>query len=217
MEARSLILSSEQFREVSAYDLLCAAEQGFAGIDHRFLHALVDEPEKSLPDLVRFGLEARPNAGEDLSDDLINIFRHLRTPQAIPYFLACLRRNHLDSTIPLICAFREVGEPAVEPLQPSEGDGGKDMVFKVVFHSRPHEVILEPPCAARPSDPVHTVRVAQGRVEMLGDRLQAQDHRIHADDRHKPEDHVKQDSTPDSLKQEELTQDDQLRDELSDK
>ena len=108
-------------------------------------------------------------------------------------------------------------ESAVEPLQPSKGDGRKDMMFKVVFHSRPHEVILEPPCAAGPCDPVHTIRVAQTRVKMLGDRLQAQDHRIHADDRYEPEDHVEQDSAHHSLKHQELTQDDQLRDELSQK
>src|SRR6202011_3007882 len=44
------------------------------------------------------------------------LFRHLPAPRAIPYLLAYLRRNHLDSTIPLICAFQEIGEPAVEPL-----------------------------------------------------------------------------------------------------
>jgi len=57
MEARSLILGPEQYTQVSAYDLLRAAEQGFVGLDHRFLHAIVDDPEKSIPDLLRFGLE----------------------------------------------------------------------------------------------------------------------------------------------------------------
>jgi hypothetical protein len=108
-----MILSSKQYREVSPYDLLCAAEQGFAGIDHKFLHALVDEPEKSVADIVRFGLEDRPDARQDLSEDLVNILRHLRTPQAIPYLLESVRR---DSTVPLISAFQEIGAPAVEPL-----------------------------------------------------------------------------------------------------
>jgi len=79
------ILTPEQYASVSAYDLLCAAEQGFAGVDHRFLHALVDDSEKTIPDLVRFGMERRPDAREDLTEDLVQIFRHLRTPLAVPF------------------------------------------------------------------------------------------------------------------------------------
>ncbi len=116
METGSLILSHHQFTQVSAYDLLCAAEQGFVGLDHRFLHAIVDDPEKSIPDLLRFGLEERPGGRDDLSQDLINIFRHLRTPRSIPFFLEELRRSHLDASLDVINALREIGEPAVEPL-----------------------------------------------------------------------------------------------------
>ena len=118
METRGLILSPSQYSQVPTYDLLLAAEQGWVGLDHRFLHAIVDDPEKSIPDLLRFGLEMeeRDDRREDLGEDLIQIFRHLRTPRAIPYLIAYLRRNHLDSTIPVICAFQEIGEPAVGPL-----------------------------------------------------------------------------------------------------
>ena len=118
MEAGSLILGPEQYTQVSTYDLLRAAEQGFVGLDHRFLHAVVDDPEKSIPDLLRFGLEMeeREDTREDLSEDLVQIFRHLRTPRAIPYLLEYLRWNHLDATVPLICAFQEIGAPAVEAL-----------------------------------------------------------------------------------------------------
>ena len=118
METRSLILSSSQYSQVSTYELLRAAEQGFVGLDHRALRAIVADPEKSIPDLVRFGLELEESEDhrEDLSEDLIQIFRHLRTPRAIPFLLAHLKRNHLDATIPLICAFQEIGAAAVEPL-----------------------------------------------------------------------------------------------------
>ncbi len=116
METRSLILSPEQYTQVSPYELLCAAEQGFVGLDHRFLHALVDDPEKSIPDLVRFGLEERERQRESLTPDLIDILRHMRTPKAIPFFLEDVRRNGFDATLPLIHALREIGERAVEPL-----------------------------------------------------------------------------------------------------
>src|SRR5262249_59240574 len=115
-ETRSLILSPEQYTQVSPYELLCAAEQGFVGLDHRFLHALVDRPKESIPDLVRFGIEEREGRRESLTPDLIDILRHLRAPKAIPFFLEDVRRNGLDATLPLIQALREIGEPAVGPL-----------------------------------------------------------------------------------------------------
>lgn len=111
-----MILGPDQYTSVSAYELLSAAEQGFVGLDHRFLHAIVDDPERSIPDLVRFGLEQRPNARENLTEDLVQIFRHLRTPNAIPFLVEYFRRNHQDATIPVICAFRDIGAAAVEPL-----------------------------------------------------------------------------------------------------
>ena len=116
METRSLILNPEQYTEVSPYELLCAAEQGFVGLDHRVLHALVDHPERSIPDLVRFGLEEREGRRESLTPDLIQILRHVRTPEAVPFFIECVRRNSLDATLPLINALQEIGQPAVEPL-----------------------------------------------------------------------------------------------------
>src|SRR5262249_9763542 len=112
METRSLILSPEQYTQVSPYELLCAAEQGFVGLDHRFLPGLVDGPKESIPDLVRFGIEEREGRRESLTPDLIDILRHLRAPKAIPFFLEDVRRNGLDATLPLIQALREIGEPA---------------------------------------------------------------------------------------------------------
>src|SRR5438874_10862134 len=116
METGSLILSHYQYAQVSTYDLLCAAEQGFVGLDHRFLHAIVDDPEKSIPDLLGFALEDRPRGRDNLWQDLIHIFRHLRTPRSIPFFLEELRRSHLHASLDVINALREIGEPAGEPL-----------------------------------------------------------------------------------------------------
>src|SRR4051812_39311970 len=110
------ILSPDQYTTVSTYDLLIAAEQGFVGIDHKLLHAIVDDPEKSIPDLLRFGLETREEAREDLTEDLIEIFRHLRTPRAVPFLIDYVRKNHEDASIPVISALRDIGAPAVEPL-----------------------------------------------------------------------------------------------------
>ena len=100
---------------------------------------------------------------------------------------------------------------AVQLLQSTIRNGGEDMVFEVIFHPGSHKVILQPPCITGPGDPVDRVRLPQTSVEMLGDRLQAKNHRVHADDRHEPEDDVEQDSPQDSLEEDELTENDQLR------
>src|SRR4051812_47625803 len=110
------ILSPDQYAAVTTYDLLRAAEQGFVGLDHKFLHAIVDDPEKSIPDLLRFALETREDAREDLGEDLVQIFRHIRTPRAVPFLIEYVRRNHEDVSIPVICALRDIGAPAIEPL-----------------------------------------------------------------------------------------------------
>lgn len=84
-------LDPGNFGAVSAYELLAAAAKGHVGLDHRWLHALVDEPARSLADLLRF---AREDHDEDrilLEEDLISIFRHLRAPEALPFFLELIR------------------------------------------------------------------------------------------------------------------------------
>jgi len=147
----SLILSPEQYSTAPAYDLLCAAEQGFVGVDHRFLHALVDDAEKTIPDLMRFATERRPNAREDLTEDLVQIFRHLRAPQAVPFLVDYFRKNHEDATIPVICAFQAIGAPAVAPLldfyQQVKGDESSDAGFLLaslgVRDPRILEILLE--------------------------------------------------------------------------
>ena len=108
-----------------------------------------------------------------------------------------------------------LAQSTVQLLQPPIRNGGKDVVLEVILHPGPHEVILQPPCVTGPGDPVHGVRLAQARIEMLGDRLQAKDHRVHADDRHEPEDHVEQDSPEDPLKEDELPEDYQLCDNFT--
>ena len=108
-----------------------------------------------------------------------------------------------------------LAQSAVQLLQSTIRNGGKDMVFEVILHPGSHEVILQPPGRTSPSDPVHGICLAQARIEMLGDRLQAKNHRVHADDRHEPEDHVEQDPPADPLKEDELAEDYQLRDNFS--
>jgi HEAT repeat protein len=51
----------------------------------------VDDPARSLPDLVRFALDLRDDDRILLGEDLISIFRHLRAPEALPFFVELVR------------------------------------------------------------------------------------------------------------------------------
>jgi len=96
--------------------LLEAAAHGYVGVDRRFLHALLNSPERSLPDLVRFAAEDRSESVVDLDLVLLDIFRYLRTPEAAPFLIELVRRETDNVSDELIEAFVELGAPAVEPL-----------------------------------------------------------------------------------------------------
>ncbi len=73
---------------------------------------------------MRFGLEdreaRRAQRGahhiDELDDDLVNVFRHLGAPEAIPFLIECLRRDELEASLPLIGAFQAIGAASIEPL-----------------------------------------------------------------------------------------------------
>jgi hypothetical protein len=110
------LITPSQFHEHSAYELLQEAAQGRIGFDHRLLHALVDDPSKTIPDLVRFGVEDHESNALHLDEELLDIFRYLRTPEAIPFFVEYIRRD--PSTLPdtLVDALYPIRHAALEPL-----------------------------------------------------------------------------------------------------
>lgn len=95
---------------------MAAAAKGMVGFDQRLLKSLVDRGEPAVPDLVRFGLEHRPDDRINLDDDLIALFQYLGSPQALPFLIDSLRREPNDPPEDLIHAFLRIGEPAVGPL-----------------------------------------------------------------------------------------------------
>ena len=116
MVRTDLIIEPAQYAETPPYKLLEAAARGYAGVDHRFLHALLDNPERALPDLLRFAAEGHLDDPADLDQVLVDIFRYLRTPQALPFLMQLVRRDPLNIDEELIQAFVELGAPSVDPL-----------------------------------------------------------------------------------------------------
>src|ERR1700733_649191 len=128
-----LILEPGRYEGVPAYQLLEAAGHGYIPVDQRLLHAILDFPENSLPDIVRFAAQDHPNDLMDLDPLLIDLFRALRTPAALPFFLRVMRDNPSDVPDDLVEGFVELGEAAVDPvlqiLRELEGNDAGDVPF----------------------------------------------------------------------------------------
>jgi SEC-C motif len=99
---------------MSAFDLLDAAVTGFIGFDQRLIHALVDDPARTLPGIVRFA--ADPGVNGDLLPDFVAVFHHLNTPDAAPFYIAAIRSTIEEIPDELTEAVVALGAPMLEPL-----------------------------------------------------------------------------------------------------
>jgi hypothetical protein len=109
-------LEPGRYEGVPVYLLLQSAGHGFIPVDQRLLHAIVDFPENSLPDLLRFAAQDHSNDLMDLDPLLIDLFRALRTPAALPFFMRVMRDNPSDVSDDLVESIVELGEPSVDPM-----------------------------------------------------------------------------------------------------
>lgn len=111
-----LIVDPSHLADIPAQKLLASAAAGYVGIDHRFLHAILDRPETSLPALVAFAAEDHAKDPVDLDTVLLDVFRFLKTPEAIPFLIQLLRQAELEPDDDLIEAWVQLGAAAVDPL-----------------------------------------------------------------------------------------------------
>lgn len=133
------------------YELLQAASRGYVGIDQRFIRAILNHGEGAAPDLLRFGLEDHDDDRVDLEEDLIAVFRYLRSAGALPFYIACIRRSPEDVPDDLVEGILPFGQKAVEPLlqlhRTLEEDQTADIAFLLsnlkVRDPRILEVLME--------------------------------------------------------------------------
>lgn len=128
-----VILSPDQYSTVPVCDLLAAAANGHAPFDHRLLKVLLDRFESAVPDLVRFGMDDRPDDLIDLEPELVAIFRHKPTPLALPFLVEAVRRQPDDVSEELLDAFCRIGPAAVDPLLDLYGRLDPDEGGEVAF------------------------------------------------------------------------------------
>ena len=97
-------------------EVLRAAARGAIGVDHRFVHAVLDRPDEAVPALVRYAAAPQPEDSLLGDEDLIALFRALKTAEALPYFVSLARQSPEDLSGGLLDGLVELGAAAVEPL-----------------------------------------------------------------------------------------------------
>jgi hypothetical protein len=147
-----MIITPGQYSSVSPYELLAAAADGRIGIDQRLMHALLDDPSRALPDIVRFANEDRRSDREYVGEDLLAIFCLYPSADAIPFLLSEVSADPAEIPEPLTEALVRLGKPAVEPLlhlQKKLGKEGSELLFELaclgVKDARIEERINESP------------------------------------------------------------------------
>jgi HEAT repeat protein len=111
-----LFLDPNQLNDYSPAEILEAAAQGHLGLDHRFLHALLDRKEEALPAVIEFAKRDHNHDGIDLAPELIAIFRYWHAPEAISFLIDYIAQDPSEVPDEAVEALVEIGAPALEPL-----------------------------------------------------------------------------------------------------
>lgn len=110
------VLDPDQLADASPGEVLHAASRGHLGLDHRFLRSLLDRPEQSFPAVIEFSRRDRSGDAVDLTPEIIAIFRHFKSPEALPFLIGYIKEDPLDIPDEVVEALVEIGQPALEPL-----------------------------------------------------------------------------------------------------
>jgi SEC-C motif len=116
MPITDLIFDPARLQDLPVYQLLESASKGYLGVDHRFLHAILDRPDRSIPDLVRFAGDKHDDDPVILDELLLDIFRVIGTPKALPFYVRLVREDPGEIGDDLVEAFVQLGAASVDPL-----------------------------------------------------------------------------------------------------
>lgn len=128
-----MILDPDKLSDVPPAEVLTAASKGQLGLDHRFLHALLDRPDEALPAVLEF---SRRNLGDDtvdLSPDFILLFRHWKRLEGIEFILKYINEDPADVPDEAIEALVAIGAPALEPLLKLYGELEEEDSGEIAF------------------------------------------------------------------------------------
>ncbi len=119
-----MILSPGEYAETSTPELLNAVARGQAGIDHRWLRAILDRGEEVFENFTAFLKQAHEQDVFNIGPVLLDVARQLRTPRALDFLVEYARLVEDDFPDAMVEAFIPLGEAAVEPLLQLYDDAG---------------------------------------------------------------------------------------------
>ena len=136
----------DKLDQVSPAEVLDAASRGHLGLDHRFLHALLDRPEESLPAVRAFAARDRSEDAVDLAPELIALFRQWNTADAVPFLVSYIKEDPEDVPDEAVEALVAIGRPALEPLLSlyddlEESESGEIAFLLVSLHVRDERIL----------------------------------------------------------------------------
>jgi hypothetical protein len=111
-----LFLDPDKLLEANPAEVLDAATRGHLGLDHRFLHAILDRPSESLPAVLAFAERDRGEDAVDLASELIAFLRHWRAPEGVPLLVKFIKEDPENVPDEVVVSLVETGQPALESL-----------------------------------------------------------------------------------------------------
>ncbi len=136
----------DKLKQVTPAEVLDAASRGHLGLDHRFLRALLDRPEESMPAVRAFAARDRSEDAVDLAPELIALFRQWNTADAVPFLVTYVREDPTDVPDEVVEALAAIGRPALEPLlslydELDESEAGEIAFLLVSLHIRDQRIL----------------------------------------------------------------------------
>ena len=128
-----MILTPDRYENVSAGELLREVERGRVPFDHRLLRSLESRREQTVAALWVLSKEAHDDRVVDLEEQVFDLYRYLRPPEAAAHYIRLLKRVTGDIPDVLVEAFRELGSAAVEPLLKFREEAGEEEGADVPF------------------------------------------------------------------------------------
>lgn len=128
-----MFLDPDKLTEADPAEVLAEAARAHLGLDHRFLHALVDRPAEALPAVLAFGERDRREDKVDLALELITILRYWKAPEGVPFLVQFIREDPEDVPDDVVFALVDQASLALEPLLKLYGELEETQNGEVAF------------------------------------------------------------------------------------
>lgn len=128
-----MFLDPTKLSDASPAEVLDAAANGHLGLDHRFLHALLDREAESFPAVLAFAKRDRSEDAVDLAPELLALFRHWKRPEALPILISYIKEDPEEIPDEAVETLVALGRSALEPLLALYGEMEESASGEVAF------------------------------------------------------------------------------------